>query len=94
MALEIGIVGLPGAGKTTIFNALTGAGARVGEFAGAAGKEHVGMAPIEDERLQKVAEAVSAKMGKISGVRMYRPIRARSDGALSTSGFSTISMMW
>ncbi len=61
MALEIGIVGLPGAGKTTIFNALTGAGARVGEFAGAAGKEHVGMAPIEDERLQKVAEAVSAK---------------------------------
>jgi ribosome-binding ATPase len=53
--LEAGIVGLPGAGKTTLFNALTRAG--VGpDF----GKEHVGMAPIADERLDRLAEVVSA----------------------------------
>ena len=53
--LEAGIVGLPAAGKTTLFNVLTRAG--VGpDF----GKEHVGMAPITDERLDQLAEVVSA----------------------------------
>jgi len=53
--LEAGIVGLPAAGKTTLFNVLTRAG--VGpDF----GKEHVGMAAIADERLGKLADVVSA----------------------------------
>jgi len=53
--LEAGIVGLPAAGKTTLFNVLTRAG--VGpDF----GKEHVGMAPIADDRLDALAEVVSA----------------------------------
>jgi ribosome-binding ATPase YchF (GTP1/OBG family) len=53
--LEAGIVGLPAAGKTTLFNVLTRAG--VGpDF----GKEHVGMAPITDERLWQVAQVVSS----------------------------------
>ena len=53
--LEAGIVGLPAAGKTTLFNVLTRAG--VGpDF----GKEHVGMAPIADERLGQVAQVVAS----------------------------------
>jgi ribosome-binding ATPase len=54
MSLEVGIVGLPNAGKTTLFTVLTGAGAQI------PGKEHVGMATIEDDRLAKVAETVAA----------------------------------
>jgi ribosome-binding ATPase YchF (GTP1/OBG family) len=56
--LEAGIVGLPAAGKTTLFNALTRAG--VGpDF----GKEHVGMAPLADERLDRIAKVIeSAKV--------------------------------
>ncbi len=55
MALEIGIVGLPGAGKTTLFTALTKTG-------GAGfGKENVGMASIPDERLATLAELVGAR---------------------------------
>jgi ribosome-binding ATPase YchF (GTP1/OBG family) len=50
VALEVGIVGLPGAGKTSLFNALTRAGAQVHER-----KEHVGMASIADDRLDQVA---------------------------------------
>jgi ribosome-binding ATPase YchF (GTP1/OBG family) len=53
VSLEAGIVGLPGAGKTTVFNALTGAGA-------APGRENVGMAAIADERLEPVATAAGS----------------------------------
>ena len=70
MALEVGIVGLPGAGKTTIFNALTKAGARVGAFSGPSGKEHVGMAEIVDERLQQLAETVKAKKVTRAAIRV------------------------
>ena len=55
MSLGVGIVGLPTAGKTTLFNVLTGAGATV------SGKENVGMAAVADERLERVAEVVGAR---------------------------------
>jgi ribosome-binding ATPase YchF (GTP1/OBG family) len=65
VAVEIGIVGLPGSGKTSVFNALTRAGAG-GDF----GKEHVGMATIEDERLVQVARVVSARKVTPATVRV------------------------
>jgi ribosome-binding ATPase YchF (GTP1/OBG family) len=55
LALEAGIVGLPGAGKTTLFTALTRAAG--GEY----GKTHVGMAEIADPRLDALAVVVSAR---------------------------------
>jgi ribosome-binding ATPase len=66
MSLEIGIVGLPRAGKTTVFNALTQAGAELGSF----GKTNVGMAPIADERLPRVAEVVSARKVTPAAIRV------------------------
>jgi ribosome-binding ATPase len=66
VALQVGIVGLPGSGKTTLFNALTQAGVGLGEF----GKEHVGMAPIADERLEQVARVVGARKVTPAAIRV------------------------
>ena len=55
MALQVGIVGLPGSGKTTLFTALTRAAG------GGFGKENVGMASIADDRLGRLAELVGAR---------------------------------
>src|SRR5918996_5773227 len=57
MSLEVGIVGLANAGKTTIFNALTRAHAETH----AADRPNVGMASIVDDRLERVAK--QAKSG-------------------------------
>src|SRR5438552_18032366 len=64
MALEVGIVGLPGAGKTTLFTALTKAGG--GEY----GKTNVAMAPIADPRLDALAEIVKAKKITPAAIRV------------------------
>src|SRR3954471_13103576 len=64
MALEVGIVGLPGSGKTLLFTALTKA--HGGEY----GKTNVGMAPISDERLGQLAQVVSAKKVTPAAVRV------------------------
>jgi ribosome-binding ATPase YchF (GTP1/OBG family) len=64
MALEVGIVGLPGSGKTTLFTALTKTGG--GEY----GKTNVGMAPIADERLAALARVVEAKKVTPAAVRV------------------------
>ena len=70
MALEVGIVGLPNAGKTTIFNALTSAGAEITAYATVSEKANVGMAPIGDERLDQVAVVVGAKRVTPAAVRV------------------------
>jgi ribosome-binding ATPase YchF (GTP1/OBG family) len=70
MALEVGIVGLPNAGKTTLFSALTRAGRDIGAYAGSATKPNVGMAPIADERLDRVAAVVSARKVTPAAVRI------------------------
>jgi ribosome-binding ATPase YchF (GTP1/OBG family) len=70
MALAVGIVGLPNAGKTTLFNALTHAGAEIAAHAGLTGKTNVGMAPIADPRLEPVAAVVHAKKVTPAAVRV------------------------
>ena len=70
MPLEVGIVGLPNAGKTTLFNALTRAGAAITAYATVADKPNVGMAPIEDPRLARIADVVRAKKVTPAAVRV------------------------
>ena len=70
MALEVGIVGLPNAGKTTLFNALTRAGAEITAYASVTDKPNVGMATIADDRLDRLAELVGARKVTPAAVRV------------------------
>ena len=67
MPLEVGLVGLPGAGKTTLFTALT-------RVSGTAyGKEHVGIAPIPDERLGPIAAIEGSAKTTLATIQVIDP---------------------
>jgi ribosome-binding ATPase YchF (GTP1/OBG family) len=83
MALRVGIVGLPNSGKTTLFNALTQAGAEVTAYADVAQKPNLGMAVIADDRLDRLARAIGSKKVTPAAIRIVDvPGRAEIPGEL------------
>jgi GTP-binding protein YchF len=61
MGFSCGIVGLPRVGKTSIFNALTAAGAQVGAFTSASAAPNIAQVNVPDPRLDDLGKAFKSK---------------------------------
>jgi len=61
MGLSVGIVGLPNVGKSTIFNALTAAGAQSANYPFCTIEPNVGIVPVADKRLVTLAQLAESK---------------------------------
>jgi GTP-binding protein YchF len=59
--MKIGIVGMPNAGKSSLFNALTRAGAQAANYPFTTVEPNVAIVGVPDERLDRVAETVGAR---------------------------------
>jgi GTP-binding protein YchF len=59
--MKIGLVGFPGSGKSTVFNALTGLSAETGYGAARPGTKNLGVVRVPDSRLDRLAELYNPK---------------------------------
>lgn len=58
--MKVGIVGMPNAGKSTLFNALTRGGAQTGDYPFTTIEPNVAVAEVPDERLDRLSETLES----------------------------------
>ena len=68
--LEVGIIGLPNVGKSTVFNALSGAGARVSNFPFCTIEANQAVVPVPDERLAALARLAGQEVAVPAAIRL------------------------
>jgi GTP-binding protein YchF len=83
--MEIGIIGLPQAGKTTLFNALTGLGVDLG-YAGGRKSANRGVARVPDPRLDKLSALFNPK-STVHATVNYVDLGGLSGEGRKSSGF-------
>ncbi len=69
--MKLGIVGLPNVGKSTLFNAITQAGAESANYPFCTIEPNVGVVSVPDERLTKLAEIYASKKIVPTAIEFY-----------------------
>ena len=69
--MKLGIVGLPNVGKSTLFNAITKAGAESANYPFCTIEPNVGMVSVPDERLDRLAEIYPSKKTIPTAIEFY-----------------------
>ncbi|MBM4123259.1 MAG: redox-regulated ATPase YchF [Nitrospira sp.] len=85
MGLCCGMIGLPNVGKTTVFNALVGAGAVAANYPFSTVETNVGIAPVPDPRLDRLVEIFHSKK-KTPSTLEVRDIAGLVEGASKGEG--------
>jgi GTP-binding protein YchF len=83
--MQVTIVGLPGSGKTTVFNALTGGQAEVGGFSGGRAAPNIGVVKVPDERLDRLSVLFKPKKttpADVTYVDVALPAGAAREGTI------------
>ena len=82
--MKLGVVGLPNVGKSTLFNAITKAGAESANYAFCTIEPNVGVVDVSDERLNRLAELYHTKKiipAQIEFVDIAGLVKGASEGA-------------
>jgi len=85
--MQIGIVGLPYTGKTTIFNALTGLSAPTGRYSESQGEFNRGMVAVPDERVDRLTEIYKPRKTTYASIE-FCDVAGFKKGAGSDAGLS------
>jgi ribosome-binding ATPase len=85
--MKIGLVGLSLSGKTTLFNALTGAHVETTAFMGGKSEIHQASVPVPDERIEKLCEIFKPKKKTLATVE-YLDFAGLSATEVKKHGFS------
>jgi GTP-binding protein YchF len=86
--MKVGIIGLPGSGKTTVFNAVTGGNAEVHNFSGSTANEpNLGIVPVPDPRQDWLNELYKPKKTVAATVEIV-DVAGMVPGTAKKEGFS------
>jgi hypothetical protein len=84
--MQVTIVGLPGSGKTTVFNALTGGHADTGGYSGGRAAPNLGVVKVPDERLDRLSALFSPEKttpADVTYVDVAIPAGAAREGTIA-----------
>ena len=91
--MQVTIIGLPGSGKTTVFNALTGVGAETGGYSGGRAAPNIGVVKVPDERLERLSELFKPKKttpADVTYVDVALPAGAAREGTIQADVLAQI----
>src|SRR5689334_10647420 len=90
--MKIGLVGFPGSGKTTVFNALTGQTAETG-YGAARGKTNLGVVKVPDPRIDALAALYSPKKTVYAEITFSDVAAGHAGGSGQSLDAATLSAM-